>query len=259
LEPLSDMTFKNITSLLLLALALNACAAPKSADDAVQRWYPNQDYLQALETEALEAEAGSGSAEAKLHLAIRFVNGDRITLDYDKGLEIFKRLSEDGDARAQYMLGTAYFQGAGVELSSEKGIEWYKKSAEGEYDVGQYWYAFMLSRGRGVPEIDWETALPWYRKAADQGHATAQFALGEIYESCKAGLDRDFDKAAYWYRRANGPQKNLPGQYNLRRLIDLGLADWENGDPGVPPKFLVSMDDASFPACAPGAKDPLLE
>ncbi|NKB43832.1 MAG: hypothetical protein GKS03_06090 [Alphaproteobacteria bacterium] len=259
MESMIDMTFKNLVLILLGTLTLSACASPQSAEDALRHWYPNEDYFQALDTETLETEAQGSSAEAKLNLAIRLVNGDRVELDHDRGLEIFRGLSEEGDPRAQFFLGTAYYQGAGVELSPSTGIEWYEKSAKGGYDIGQYWYAFMLSRGRGVPDTDWISALPWYRKAADQGHPTAQFTLGEMHESCRAGLRRDFEKAAYWYRRANGPQKDLPSQYNLRRLIDLGLVEWKDGDPGVAPQTLVSMDDASFPPCAPGAKDPLLE
>lgn len=245
-------------AIILLSLTISACSTSRTEQETLQLWFPNQGLHQVMTVEELKAAAQS-SNEATIQLGIRLMNGDRIERDLDSGYEIFKSLAEDGDARAQFFLGTAYIQGSGVEADEAIAVEWFKKSAYGGYDMGQYWYGFMLSRGRGVDGEDWRTAMKWFLKAAKQGHSNALFSMGEIYESCRAGLDRDFDQAASWYRRADGPQDNMPSRFNLRRLIDLGLVEWQPGDPGEPPVTLVSMDQASFTACEPGAKDPLLE
>ncbi len=243
---------------ILLGLTMSACSTDRTEQETLQLWFPNQGLHQAMTTSEL-GDAAQSSDEATLQLGIRLMNGDRTERDLDRGYKIFKSLAEAGDHRAQFFLGTAYVQGAGVEADEAIATDWFKKSAEGGYDMGQYWYGFMLSRGRGVDGEDWKTAIKWFRKAAKQGHPNALFSMGEIYESCRAGVDRDFEQAASWYRRADGPQDNMAARFNMRRLIDLGLVEWQPGDPGEAPVALVGMDDASFTACAPGAKDPLLE
>lgn len=257
-KKMNDSRRLSAVATILLGLSMSACSTDRTEQETLQLRFPNQDLHQAMTTDELE-NAAQSSDEATLQLGIRLMNGDRTERDLDRGYEIFKPLAGAGDARAQFFLGTAYVQGAGVEPDETVAVNWFKKSAEGGYDMGQYWYAFMLSRGRGVAAEDWKTAMKWFLKAAEQGHSNALFSVGEIYESCRAGLDRNFDKAAGWYRRADGPQDNMSSRYNLRRLIDLGLIEWQPGDTGEPPEILVNMDEASFTACEPGAKDQLLE
>ena len=222
-------------------------------------WYPSQQYHQSLETSALEKEALEGSTEAELQFAIRLMNGDRVEQDLERGAKIFDKVAKTGDARAQFMLGAAYDQGAGVERDPGQALDLFRESAEQGYDLGQYWYAFMLSRGRGIPEPDWKAALPWFQKASAQGHRLAQFSLGEIYESCRAGLDRNFNLAAYWYRRSFSENPNAASQYNLLRLIDMGLVNWQDGDPGKPQTRIKMLDMSKFEPCDPDAYDPLLK
>lgn len=238
---------------------VSACTTYKTPGETLSKWYPNQELHQSLSTEALQTEAENGSTEAEIQFAIRLMNGDRIKRDQTRAYSMVKELAEAGDARAQYMLGTAYILGAGVEADETEGVEWFRKSAKGGYDVGQYWYAYKLSRGQGVPEADWEAALPWFQRAARQGHVNAQFSLGEIHESCRAGFDRDFEKAAFWYRKADGVEDSMPARINLRRLIDLGLIEWQPGDPGAAPTTLQPLESANFTVCEDGARDPLLD
>lgn len=254
---INSRTLSAVTTI-FLGLSMSACSTDRTEQETLQLRFPNQDLHQAMTTDEL-GNAAQSSDEAALELGIRLMNGDRTDRDLDRGYEIFKSLAEAGDARAQFFLGTAYVQGAGVEPDETIAVNWFEKSAEGGYDMGQYWYAFMLSRGRGVAGEDWKTAMKWFLKAAKQGQTNALFSMGEIHESCRAGLDRDFDRAANWYRRADGPQDSMAARFNLRRLIDLGLVEWQPGDPGEAPEILVNMDEASFTVCEPGAKDPLLE
>ena len=241
----------------LLALILGSCSTTRTSEETLRVWYPNNDYYEELGHSSLEAEAEDGNSEAQLNLAIRLMSGDRTARDESRGLSIFENLAKEGDARAQFFVGTAYVQGAGVDLDEEKAVEWLRKSAENGYDMGQYWYGFMLSRGRGVPESDWKRAIIWLQKAADQGHPDAQFTIGEAHEYCRGGLDRNFKKAASLYRKADGLQDNMGARINLRRLIDLGFAEWQEGDPGVRPTSFVTIEDGMFTPCEPGVKDPL--
>jgi uncharacterized protein len=251
------MKYQKLVLAACLALALSSCSTSRTTEESLQAWYPNNDYYEELDTDSLEVEAQSGSPEARLNLALRLMSGDRTVRDSSRGFIIFEQLAIEGDPRGQFFAGTAYIQGEGAELDEKKSVKWFRKSAENGYDMGQYWYGFMLSRGRGVSEPDWKKALIWFRKAADQGHSSAQFSIGEAYESCRGGLDRDFKKAAYWYRKSDRVQDNMIARYNLRRLIDLGLVGWQEGDPGVRPTTFVSIEDRMFTPCEPGVKDSL--
>ena len=42
----------------------------------------------------------------------------------------------------------------------------------------------------------------------------------------------------------------MPARFNLRRLIDLGLIEWQEGDGGTPPIELVDITQASFEPCS---------
>lgn len=245
------MTPKPLHLIFLAAgLALGACSTPNQ-QDALLKWYPDNEYYEGLDSRSLESESQQGMADAQLELAIRLMNGDRIERDESRAIELLTELSEGSrDPRALYFMGTAYAQGAGVDKNETKAVDLFRQGATSGYDLAQYWYGYMLSRGRGVPDVNWKEAIYWFRKAAVQGNADAQFILGEAIESCRGGLARDYNKAAYWYRRAEiGEQDQMLARWNLRRLIDLGLVEWREGDPGAPPETLVSLDEVELGSC----------
>ncbi len=243
--------------LISCVLTLAACTTYRTSQQTRDYWYPNDSYHSTLTLEQLEDLGKAGSDEALIDLAIRYMSGDRVERNQSFGIEILEDISSRGDPRAQYFLGSAYLLEAGVPLSHKDAIHWLEKSANGGYDLGQYWYAYMLSRGQGVEAVDWEAAIPWFRKAAVQGHTDAQFSLGEAYDSCKGGLDRDFSEAAKWYRKAFVEGKSILANFNLRRLIDLGLIEWQEGDPGVRPTKFEEIGDDYYQPCPDGQKDPI--
>lgn len=237
--------------------ALSGCSSASTHQNRLDRWYPNRDFYEGLQIEELAVQAENGPAEARIEYATRLMNGDRTTRDSETAVIILRELSEDNDPRAQYFLGAAYFQGSGVKANPKKGLELMRQSAEANYDQGQYWYGYMISRGRGVPAPNWDVAIPWFRKAARQGHPDAQFSLGEAIESCRGGLRRDFDQAAHWYRKAGGEQGHIIALYNLRRLIDLGLVEWQKGDPGEAPEEFIELREDHFQPCADPSQETL--
>ena len=255
----TENILKPVRALLLIScvLTLAACTTYRTSQQTRDYWYPYDSYHSTLTLEQLEDLGKAGSDEALIDLAIRYMSGDRVERNQSIGIEILENVSSRGDPRAQYFLGSAYLLEAGVPLSHKDAIHWLEKSADGGYDLGQYWYAYMLSRGQGVEAVDWEAAVPWFRKAAVQGHTDAQFSLGEAYDSCKGGLDRDFSEAAKWYRKAFVEGNSILANFNLRRLIDLGLIEWHEGDPGVRPTKFEEMGDDYYLPCPDGQKDPI--
>lgn len=243
--------------LIVIVLALSACTSVKTQQETLAIWFPNDQYLRDLETADLSAEAEGEWMEAQLHLGMRLMTGDRVERDESRGAAIFREVAESGDPRGAFFLGAAYSRGAGVEQDDKEAIKWYQKSAEGGYDKGQFWYGFMLSQARGVENGDFEEAVQWWRKAAYQGDTNAQFSLGEAYDSCRGGLPRDFDKAAYWYRLAESGKDNMLARFNLRRLVDLGLTEWKEGDPGIRPEKTKEMPQGAYEPCPDGVDDPI--
>lgn len=231
------MTFNplNLIAVIATALILGACAAPMTMREKSEaKWDPHHEYYSALSVEELEKEADTGSRDALLEIGIRLINGDNIPRDESRAVQIFSNLSAQNDWRATYLLGSAYIQGAGVEKDEIKGVELLRESAEAGYPMSEFWYGFMLSRGRGVDAVDWNEAIVWFLKAAKNGHPGAQFSMGEALSSCHGGIEPNFEEAAKWYRKAI-KQKEMFARYNLERLIGLGLVEWKEGDPGSPP------------------------
>lgn len=229
-------------SVIIVASAvLAACTTPRVESDILAEWYPNAEYYEGLSFEQLEAEATTGSIEAQLTLATRLINEDQPPNDVDRAIEIYARLSENGDPRAQYFLGTAHIQGVGVELDESLGVSLLHESAKAGYAMGQFWYAFMISNGRGVPQANWQEAIIWFERAARSGHKKAQFSMGDVYASCRGGTPQDFEKAAMWYRKGV-EQMEILSQYNLLHLIATGVIEWEEGDPGSPPDELIEAE-----------------
>lgn len=252
------MTTRVIVFFAAILLTLSGCSSISTQRDSLDKWYPKREFYEALQLSELAAEAEDGPAEARIEYATRLMNGDRTVRDVDTAISILRELSQESDPRAQYFLGAAYFQGAGVEINGEKGLELLRQSAEANYDLGQYWYGYMLSRGRGVPAPNWNEAISWFLKSARQGNADAQFVLGEAVESCRGSLKRDFHQAATWYRGANIEQQHTLALYNLRRLIDLGLVEWQEGDPGKIPEEFVKLEQNYFQPCANPTQDILI-
>ncbi len=247
----TSQRYKPAFLLALFLFGLGACAGPITQTESRDKWHSNREAYQAYTMDKLEGEAENGNQEAKIQMAVRFITGDRVERDQSLGVQLLQEIAADGDARAQYLLGAAFAQGAGVEKNESRAVGWFKKSASQNYYMGQYWYAFMLSRGRGVEKKDWRTAIKWFRRAADQGVGNAQFSMGEAYDSCRGGLKRDYEKAAMWYRKADGVQDNMSARYNLRRLIELGLVKWKDGDTGDPPLELAPMKPEYIRPCEP--------
>ena len=244
--------------LIIAVLLVANCAAVKDPEMTRKFWYPNADELRSIDTKIVQNQALNGNTEASLILGMRMANGDRIERNPNKAFLLFQSLANENDPRAQYLLGASYTSGMGTKQNDQIAIKWFKKSALNGYDKGQYWYAHMLSRGRGVKTPNWEEAIKWFMKASRQGHTNAQLSLGEAYEQCRGGLVRNFDKAAKWYRIANSYTDNMLARYNLRRLIDLGLTDWKDGDDGRPPERILDISKESFVPCPKGIKDPFL-
>jgi uncharacterized protein len=120
--------------------------------------------------------------------------------DNAKALRLIRPLANDGDATAQYNLALMYMTGRGVQLDYTAAAIWFRKAAEQGYAFAQSNLGTLYRDGRGVPENDAE-AVVWFRKAADQGDPVAQFLLGGQYATGQ-GVARDYAEAFLWFQKA---------------------------------------------------------
>lgn len=231
------MRIQSLATIVVVAIFIGACSTPPTQMDAYRAWNPNAELYETMTLDQLEAEANQGASGALLELGLRLMNGDRTERDELRAIEMFSQLSANNDPRGYHFLGTAYVQGAGVEKDEDKAVELFRVAANAGYDVAQYWLGYMLSRGRGVPNVNWEEAVLWFQKSAEQGNPDAQFGIAEAILSCRGNLKQNYELAGKWFRRAERQGHSIAA-YNLRRLIDTGVVEWQDGDPGERPEEL---------------------
>ncbi len=182
----------------------------------------------------------TGNPNALISLALLYMDGNGVTQNPEKAMELLKgaqllnnslasyylgllmEKNDDNSAAvnyykealrwknmgeehfdASYHLGLIYDCGEGVVHDDSKAFEYYKQAAEGGHTDAQYKYAFFLENGRGCDK-DVSKAEKWYLKAALGGHARAQFLIGQYLENGKEdeNLKSDINAAFDWYMKS---------------------------------------------------------
>lgn len=184
--------------------------------------------------------AKQGHAEADVHIARLFLNGQGVPKDFEKAIEWLRKAMEDDSKYdvAPFEMGNMHYQGCGVPLDfskaeewfvkagnlgnvdaqrnlgvmyrdgrqgvaqdSVRAMEWFHKAADQNDEESQFTLGVMYDNGEGVVR-DSSKAMAWYLKAADQEHVEAYFCIGQLYYDGWGGLPRDLTKAAGWFRKA---------------------------------------------------------
>ena len=123
-----------------------------SADSTNSRY----DIKKAIEY--YEAGGKGGSDRAMTNLANLYINGEGVTPDYKRALQLrtdatlgLLALAEAGDLMAQHRLGCNLADGTGVAKNQKAGLTWIKKAADkgnmlAQYSMGIYYtYGYLLS------------------------------------------------------------------------------------------------------------------
>ncbi len=154
--------------------------------------------------ENLERRANSSycqDPQAKYELGIRYMAGDGVARDEEKGFVLLKQAAEAGHARAQFELGACYLIGIGVAKDIPEGIRWANKAAEQKipeayqvlcnYYLGEY----------GNEYIDYVKGFEYAQKSANAGLAVGKCTLGVCYVN-GWGCQADQNKAIELYKEA---------------------------------------------------------
>jgi TPR repeat protein len=164
----------------------------------------------------LQAAAKYGVVEAQTALGQILLDGHGIAPDRCAAAGWFKIAADAGYVPAINMLGRCNELGWGIPVDLPRAADCYRRAAEAELDWGQYNFANLLLRGRGVTR-DRAAAFRLYCQAAAQGHAKSINMVGRFIEE---GWETPADPgaAAEWYRRA-AEAGDFRGQYNLASVL----------------------------------------
>jgi len=173
----------------------------KGPQQTKEKYWPKLDNIRAYD-----------SPETIYQYAMKYFNGEGVTKNYSRAVELFRMAARQGNTYAQYNLGCCYQNGIGVGKDEREAVKWYRKAA-GQNDAdAQNNLGYCYENGIGV-EKDEREAVKWYRKAAGQNEKSAQYNLGRCYQN-GIGVGKDEREAVKWYRKA-AEQNEKSAQYNL--------------------------------------------
>lgn len=120
-----------------------------------------------------EVASAKGDIEARNNLALMYIRGGQIGMDYQKALALFKSASTENDAYATNNIGVMYSNGFGVEPNGKLALSYYFKAAEQGNPAAMYNIGMSYLDGLNGLEKDKSKAKPWFKKAAALGFGPA--------------------------------------------------------------------------------------
>ena len=218
--------------------------------------------VQAQSIEALRDSMAAGNLNSQVDLAIRYLFGDSVELDAEKGVSLirdaadkgnrygelwiwFKSSAQKGNVSAMGMLGEAYKYGQGTEENMAKAIDYYEQGAAGGDPLSQHELGLQYMSGDDV-QRNWKKSFDLFKRSAEQSYPDALEMLALCYfngwgtqksqdkaiqclEALKIGQEestiQDIDEAI-----ANINKGDTLSAYELQfRILPLRLGAYANG------------------------------
>jgi TPR repeat protein len=133
-------------------------------------------------------------------LGVIYNNGEGVTKDQGKAVELYRTACNGGLLKGCANLGAMYQNGQEITQNSGKAAELYRTACDGGEPLGCFYLGFLYESGQGVTQ-DLGKAVELYRLACDGGVKAGCSYLGDMYESGK-GVTQDLGKAAELFRAA---------------------------------------------------------
>eukprot|EP01130_Rhizamoeba_saxonica_P012447 TRINITY_DN5251_c0_g1_i1.p1 TRINITY_DN5251_c0_g1~~TRINITY_DN5251_c0_g1_i1.p1 ORF type:complete len:513 (+),score=130.91 TRINITY_DN5251_c0_g1_i1:22-1560(+) len=154
------------------------------------------DIQKAIELHKKSAE--NGNSLSQYHLGQKYIYGNGVSMDIEKGMQYMNTAALTGSSEAQFFLGN-HFENIGDLTEAE---QWYKKSAGNNHakamlNLGLSYYV----KGRGVKH-DEKEGVTLIRKAAERGDPRAQIVLADFYFTGKGVSRKNEVLARQWYSLA---------------------------------------------------------
>ena len=202
----------------------------------------------------LHKGAECGNVACAFLLGIEYISGNTwgegniISIDKNKGIELIRKAADNGLLKAQKYLGDYYRKESNewaalkyYRLAAEQGdsdslfyaglyskrrghnedaVKYYKMAIEQNDIEAMNNLAICYEYGQGV-EKDEEEAFKLYKRAAEAGDDVAQNNLGNCYEK-GTGTIADFSQSLIWRKKA-AKNKNLAATRKLARIYFEGI------------------------------------
>jgi TPR repeat protein len=149
------------------------------------------------EVQDLIDRSNAGDAEAQCLLAVRHYQGDGVSKDLEKAIELYRLSAEQGYARAQRNLAVRYHEGEGVTKNLDEAVKWFKLSAI-QNDSRSIMYLSELFTYKDLHyKIDNNEALIWIRQGVKQNLHHSMLFLADYYYEGRV-VSQSIMKSVYW-------------------------------------------------------------
>ncbi|MFN3397081.1 MAG: tetratricopeptide repeat protein [Sulfurimicrobium sp.] len=141
---------------LILAIALNAAAAPNEVEKEFERGaaaHRMRDYQTAFKIWLALAE--KGQVDAQYNIARMLQDGDGAPKNAGEAAKWFRKAAEQGDKESQYYLGLMYLRGEGVTANEKEAQKWFvmnRKHHTMHHDLAQWekWQRQLAEMNQGT-------------------------------------------------------------------------------------------------------------
>ena len=150
--------------------------------------------------EALRDSMDAGNLNCQVDLAIRYIFGDGVELDVEKGVSLIRDAANKGNRYGELWMGMCYKNTYGVDTDYDEAFKWFMSSAQkGNVSaMGMLGEAYKYGQGT---EADLATAIYYYEQGAIGGDALSQHALGMQY-LFGDGVERNWEKSFDLFKQA---------------------------------------------------------
>lgn len=159
-----------------------------------------------------EKAALKGDALGQYNLALMYLYGKGIPVNYSKAKELLAEAANQGIPEAMNQLGAIYFNGLGISRDTQQALAWYQKAA-GLGNSNALYQLGLLSETGVMAQADFKEALKYYQQAADKGNEKAMLALARMYHF-GLGVEKNPKMASGIYQKLAARQ-NAYAQYQL--------------------------------------------
>jgi localization factor PodJL len=173
-------------------------------------------------SDQLRADAAAGNPQAQFIIASRYMDGERVSRDFEQAATWYEKAAASGLAPAQYRMATLFERGRGVTRDLGKALDWYEKAAA-LGNVRSMHNAAVIAAGTDLGKPDYGKALKWFSLAANHGLKDSQFNLAVLHERGLAGKP-DMADALFWYLAA-ARQNDEQAQKRADALVKAMPAD----------------------------------
>lgn len=152
----------------------------------------------------LESRADAGYPDAQCCLAYLLEQGEGVTKDIDRAIELYRKASEKGHVVATYNLGLLHVHRGDMRVAGEV----LSRAASAGSDEAMNFLGTLLLEGRqGLPS-DESRAVDLLVASAKAGNARAANNVGVLCASGRAGMPMNANIAKQWFAKAKGVEES---------------------------------------------------